>query len=162
MPLVGIIGNFCCDVLLTPVGIFQYTGFGSQEKEMFLQGSVCQDSFLTIKNPNVVLTLWFTALLKSLPHGIWAELPTNLQRWARATFFWVPNRNSATRRKHFRNHNSATFKEMLLRNRNSAIPQSQFFWSPQVQVRNLRTSLPQFSAHFWPWNPVDSWKNNQR
>jgi hypothetical protein len=50
-----------------------------------------------------------------------------MQRWARATFFWDRNRNSATRRKHFRNRNSATFKEMLLRNRNSAIPQSQFF-----------------------------------
>ncbi len=31
------------------------------------------------------------------------------QRWARATFFWVRNRNSATWRKHFRNRNSATF-----------------------------------------------------
>ncbi len=34
-----------------------------------------------------------------------------------------------------------------------------YFWSPQLQVRNLRTSLPQFSAYFWPWNSVDSWKN---
>ncbi len=49
------------------------------------------------------------------------------QRGARATFFWVRNRNSAIERKHFRNRYSATFKEMLLRNRNSAIPQSQFF-----------------------------------
>jgi hypothetical protein len=48
----------------------------------------------------------------------------NYQRWACATFFSVRNRNSATGRKHFRNRNSATFKEMLLRNRNSAIPQS--------------------------------------
>ncbi len=34
---------------------------------------------------------------------------SNLQRWERATFFWVRNRNSATCRKHFRNRNSATF-----------------------------------------------------
>jgi hypothetical protein len=38
----------------------------------------------------------------------------------------------------FRNCNSATFKEMLLRNRNTAIPQSQFFFksttlNPQVE-----------------------------
>jgi hypothetical protein len=38
--------------------------------------------------------------------------------------------------------NPQLFKEMLLRNRNSAIPQSQFFLmsatsSPQLQVRNL-------------------------
>jgi hypothetical protein len=44
------------------------------------------------------------------------------------------------------------FKEMLLCNRNSAIPQSQFF----SEVRNLRASLPLFSAFFWLWNPVDS------
>ncbi len=77
------------------------------------------------------------------------------QRWARATFFWVRNRNSATCRKHLRNRNSATFQRMSLRNRNSAIPQSQFFWNPQLQVRNLRALLPQFSADFWhgvAWN----------
>ncbi len=27
-----------------------------------------------------------------------------------------------------------------------------FFWSPQLQVRNLRPSLPQFSAYFSPWS----------
>ncbi len=62
-----------------------------------------------------------------------------VQRWARATFFWVRNRNSATWRKHLRNRKSATFKEMLLRNRNSAIPQLQFFLksvtsSPQLEL----------------------------
>ncbi len=62
----------------------------------------------------------------------------NHQRWASATYFCVRNRNSATRRKHFSNRNSATFKEMLLRNRNSAIPQTQFVFesaisSPQLQ-----------------------------
>jgi hypothetical protein len=51
------------------------------------------------------------------------------------------------------------FKEMLLRNRNSAIPQLQYFLmsatsSPQLQVRNLRASFPQFLAYFWSWNPV--------
>jgi hypothetical protein len=46
-------------------------------------------------------------------------------------FFCVRNRDSATKRKHFRNHNSATFKEPG--NRNSAIPESQFFWSPQLE-----------------------------
>ncbi len=86
---------------------------------------------------------------------------TNLpscQRWASATYFWVCNCNSATRTKHFRNRNSATLKEMLLRNRNSAIPQSQFFFESATSIRNLRASLPQCSAHFWPWNPVDSWR----
>jgi hypothetical protein len=39
------------------------------------------------------------------------------------------------------------FKEMLLRNRNSAI-------AIFSDVRNLRASFPQFSAYFWPWNPV--------
>jgi hypothetical protein len=32
-----------------------------------------------------------------------------------------------------------------------------FFRSPQLQVRNLGALIPQISAHFWPWNPVDSW-----
>ncbi len=50
---------------------------------------------------------------------------TDKQRWARATFFWVRNRNSATWRKNFRNRNSA--KEKLLCNPTSAILQSQFF-----------------------------------
>jgi hypothetical protein len=73
-------------------------------------------------------------------------------------FFWVPNRNSATWWKHFRNRNSATFKEMFLRNRNSAIPQFRnrnFFWSPQLQICNLRASLPQFSAYFWLWSSLN-------
>jgi hypothetical protein len=53
-------------------------------------------------------------------------------------FFWFRNRNSATCRKNFHNHNSATFKEMLLHNCNFAIPQSQFFLmsatsSPQLE-----------------------------
>ncbi len=37
----------------------------------------------------------------------------------------------------------------------TAIPQSQFFWSPQLQVRNLRALLLQFLADFWrgvAWN----------
>jgi hypothetical protein len=60
------------------------------------------------------------------------------QRWARATFFRVNYRNSATWRKNFCNRNSATFKQMMLRNHNSAIPQSQFFLksatsSPQLE-----------------------------
>ncbi len=47
------------------------------------------------------------------------------------------------------------FYEMLVWNRN-------FFWFPQLQVRNFRASFPQFSAYIWPWNPVDSWKKNWR
>jgi hypothetical protein len=43
---------------------------------------------------------------------------------------------------------------MFLRNRNSAIPQSQFFRSPQLQVRNLRTLLPKFSAYIWLWSSL--------
>jgi hypothetical protein len=62
------------------------------------------------------------------------SLLTNNQRWARAIFFIVRNRNSAI------------FKS----NRNSAIPQSQFL----SEFRNLRASLPQFSAYFWPWSSL--------
>ncbi len=77
-------------------------------------------------------------------------MQTCMQRWARATIFWVRNRNSATGRKHFRNCNSATLK------RNVA-PQPQFrnrnlYWSPQLQDRTLRASIPQFSAYFCPWS----------
>ncbi len=56
-------------------------------------------------------------------------------------FFGVRNRNSATWRKNFRNRNSATFKGMLLRNHNSAIPQSQFFLKSttwEFHFRNFR------------------------
>jgi hypothetical protein len=63
------------------------------------------------------------------------------QRWARATFFLVRNRNSATAIPQL-------FKEMLLRN--STIPQSQFL----SNFRNLRASLPQFLAYFWPWSSL--------
>ncbi len=61
------------------------------------------------------------------------------QRWARATFFWVRNRNSATWRKHLRNRKSATFKEMLLRNRNSAI-------AIFSEVRNFKSAT--WALHF--------------
>jgi hypothetical protein len=44
---------------------------------------------------------------------------------------------------------------MLVRNRNSAIPQSQFFLISATSSPLFRASFPQFSAHFWPWNPVD-------
>jgi hypothetical protein len=30
-----------------------------------------------------------------------------------------------------------------------------FFQSPQLQVRKLRLSLPQFSAYFWPWSSLE-------
>ncbi len=66
-------------------------------------------------------------------------LLTNNQRWAPATFFWVRNRNSqlegSTSTIAFRN---------LLKKCCSAIPQSQFL----SDFRNLRASLPQFSAYF--------------
>jgi hypothetical protein len=54
------------------------------------------------------------------------------------TFFWSPQSQ-------FRNVKEALpqlFKEMLLRNRNSAV-------AIFSEVRNLRASLPQFSAYFW-------------
>ncbi len=84
-------------------------------------------------------------------HGTGVE--GSLHRWARATFFWVRNHNSATWRKNIRNRNSATFKEMLLRNRNSATPQSQFFLksttsSPQLESFN--------SAIFGTFSAVES------
>jgi hypothetical protein len=74
-------------------------------------------------------------------NGLMSTTTSTYQRWARATFFRVRNRNSATRRKHFSNRNSATFKRMSLRNRNSAIPQSQFFLKSATQelyFRNFR------------------------
>jgi hypothetical protein len=58
------------------------------------------------------------SLLWGLQQGgsvLWVEVGTR-------NFFWSPHRNSAT------------FKEMLLRNRNSAIPQSHFFLSPQLEI----------------------------
>ncbi len=76
---------------------------------------------------------------------------TYRQRWARVTFLKVRNCNFATWRKYYRNRNSATFKEMLLRNRNSAI-------AIFSEVHNLRASIPLFSAYFWPRNPVNSWE----
>jgi hypothetical protein len=57
--------------------------------------------------------------------------------WRQPYFiFEQRNRNSTTGRKHFSNRNSATFKEMLLRNRNSAILQSQFF--PKAATSSLQ------------------------
>ncbi len=70
-----------------------------------------------------------------------APIGPDFQRWATATFFLVRNHNSATCRKHLRKRNSATFKEMLLRNSNSVI-------AIFSEVRNLRASL---LAYFWPW-----------
>ncbi len=67
---------------------------------------------------------------------------TNLQRWARATFFLVRNRNSATESKHFRNRNSATFKEKLVCN--SAIRNHNFFWFSQLQVATLELNFRNF------------------
>jgi hypothetical protein len=49
------------------------------------------------------------------------------------------------------------FKEMC-----SATANPQFWDCYFFEVRNLRASLPQFSAYFWMWNLVDSWKKNQR
>ncbi len=73
--------------------------------------------------------------------------------------FWteVGTRNfSSSPQSQFRNFNEALLqsqllREMLLRNRNSAIPQLHF-WSPQLQARNLRASLLQFSVYFLPWS----------
>jgi hypothetical protein len=62
----------------------------------------------------------------------------NRQRWARATFFGVRKRNSATCRKNFRNRNSATFKETLLRNRNSAIAIFSDVRNFKLPFRNFR------------------------
>ncbi len=59
-------------------------------------------------------------------------------------FFWVRNRNFATWRKHFRNRNSATVKEMLLRNRNSAI-------AIFSDVRNFKSATWELNCrNFWP------------
>ncbi len=72
------------------------------------------------------------------------------QRWARATFLGVRNRNSATWRKNFRNRNSATFKRMLLRNRNSAIPQLQFFLKSATSSQQPESFTSAISGIFWP------------
>ncbi len=57
-----------------------------------------------------------SAMFEETPQITQCNTVSKHQRWARATFFWVRNRNSAIWKKHFRNHNMATFKEMLLRN----------------------------------------------
>jgi hypothetical protein len=78
----------------------------------------------------------------------------NKQRWARATFFessiaipQLEGSTSAIAIPHL-------FKEMLLRNHNSAIPQSQFFLMSATSSPQLESFFPQFSAYFLPWNPV--------
>ncbi len=68
-------------------------------------------------------------------------------------FFLSPQSQFRNMKKHFRNRNSATFKEMLLRNCNSAIPQSQFFpksatW--ELHFRNFRHIL----GHGVAWNLI--------
>jgi hypothetical protein len=73
-------------------------------------------------------------------------LHSDSEQWARATFF-----ESAIAIPQLEGSTSAIaipqlFKEMLLRNRNSAIPQSQFFL--------MSVTCPQFSAYFWLWNAV--------
>jgi hypothetical protein len=52
-------------------------------------------------------------------------------------FFWSPQSQFRNLKEDFLNRNPATFKGMLLRNRNSEIPQSQFFLKSA-------TSSPQF------------------
>jgi hypothetical protein len=54
----------------------------------------------------------------------------NMQRWASATFFWVRDRNSPQ-----------LFWEKLLPNRNSPIPQSQFFLKSATWSQFLAYSL---------------------
>ncbi len=54
---------------------------------------------------------------------------------------------------------SAIAIPQLLKKCSSAIATPQFcnrnfFRSPQLQVRNLRTLLPQFSAYIWPWSSL--------
>jgi hypothetical protein len=48
------------------------------------------------------------------------------------------------------------FKEMLLRNRNSAIPQLQFFLKPAMSSPQLESFTSAifgiFLAYFWPWS----------
>ncbi len=77
----------------------------------------------------------------------------------RCNFFWVRNRNSATRRKHFPQSQFRNFlKKCCSATTTPQFRNQDFFWSPQLQVRNLRASIPLFSEYLWPWNPVDSWK----
>ncbi len=91
---------------------------------------------------------WVSSFVSSHARG-WV---TNLQKWAGATFFWVRNCNSASWRKHFRTCNSAIAIFSEVRNFKSATS------SRQLQVRDLKASLPQFSAYFYPCNPVSSRK----
>ncbi len=54
--------------------------------------------------------------------------------------------------KHFHNPIPQLFKEMLPSNRNR-----NFFWSPQ-----LESFIAAIFGIFWLWNPVNSWKKQQR
>jgi hypothetical protein len=72
------------------------------------------------------------------------------QRWAHATFFFESAITILLRKGNtFAIANPQLFKEMLLHNSNTAI-------AIFSEVRNVRASLPQFSAYFWLWNPVES------
>ncbi len=62
--------------------------------------------------------------------------------------FRVHNRNSATWRKNFRDRNPVTFKGMLLRNRYSVIPQSQFFLKSATSSLQLESFTYAISSIF--------------
>jgi hypothetical protein len=47
-------------------------------------------------------------------------------------------------------------KKNVAPQRNSAIPQSQFFLTSATSSPQLESLLSQFLAYFWLWNPVDS------
>ncbi len=60
-------------------------------------------------------------------------------------FFWSSQSQFHNLKKNFRNRNSATLKECC-----SATTTLQFRNHNFSDVRNLRVSLPQFPAYYWP------------
>ncbi len=69
-------------------------------------------------------------------------------------FFGVRNRNSATLRRHFRNRIPQLFSELLLRNRNSAMPQSQFFLKSATLSSQPETFTSAIFGRFLAWSSL--------
>ncbi len=110
---------------------------------------------LTISSAHQDRHLWLHHVTSQMEKRQISFLPKH-QRWASTTFVLlqsaiaIPQLEGSTSAiaipQLFKKCCSAT-ATLQFRNRN-------FFLSPQLQVRNLRASLPQFLAYFWPWSSL--------
>jgi hypothetical protein len=73
---------------------------------------------------------------------------TTLAEVGKRNFFWSPQSQFRNLEEKLRNRNSATFKGMLLHNRNSAIPQSQFFLKSATSNPQLESFTSTISGIF--------------